>query len=159
MPMPTMPTIASPLSVLTLPLRLMPIGIHSQTLAAVLNRVLGESLASGELDFLEGRCVAIEIDDIGVRYRLGLADGRIRGFGAEVQPQAAIAGGLKELLLLAARREDADTLFFSRRLRMSGNTELGLHLKNFLDAFEPPRAWQPLFQGLGRLADLSARVS
>lgn len=159
MPMPTMPSIASPLSVLTMPLRLMPIGMHSQTLAAVLNRVLGESLASGELDFLAGRCVAIEIDDIGARYRLGLADRRIRGYGAKVQPQAAIAGGLKELLLLAARREDADTLFFSRRLRMSGNTELGLHLKNFLDAFEPPRAWQPLFEGLGRLADLSARVS
>ena len=158
MPLPTMPTIASPLSVLTLPLRLMPIGLHSHTLAAALNRVLGESIASGELDFLEGRCVAIEIDDIGVRYRLGLADGRIRGYGAKVQPQAAIAGGLKELLLLAARREDADTLFFARRLRMSGSTELGLHLKNYLDAFEPPKSWEPLFQGIGRLADLAARV-
>ena len=89
-----------------------------------------------------------------------VADGRIRGFGAQVQrADASIAGGFKEFLLLAARREDADTLFFARRLRMSGNTELGLYLKNFLDAFEPPRTWQPLFQGPGRLADLPARVS
>jgi O2-independent ubiquinone biosynthesis accessory factor UbiT len=153
-----LPPIPSPLSVLTLPLRLMPVRIHGHALAVALNRVLGESLASGDLDFLEGRCVAIEIDNIGVRYRLGLVYGRLRGLGAEVQPEATISGSLKELLLLAARREDADTLFFARRLRMSGDTELGLHLKNFLDAFEPPRAWQPLFQGLGRLADLSTRV-
>lgn len=157
--MPTLPPIPSPLSVLTLPLRLMPVRIHGQALAVALNRVLGECLAAGELDFLEGRCVAIEIDDIGVCYRVGLVDGRIRGLGAEATPQASISGGLRELLLLAARREDADTLFFARRLRMSGDTELGLHLKNFLDAYEPPRTWQPLFQRLGRLVDLSARVS
>lgn len=145
---------ASPLTALTLPLRLMPVAVHSQTLAAALNRVLKEAIDQGELAFLEGRCVAIEIEDIGTRYRLGLADGRLLGYGAERRPQAAIAGNLKEFLLLAARREDADTLFFARRLRISGNTELGLYLKNFLDAFEPPRVWQPLFQGLGRLADL-----
>ncbi|MGE5152570.1 MAG: ubiquinone anaerobic biosynthesis accessory factor UbiT [Bdellovibrio bacteriovorus] len=148
----------SPLTALTLPLRLMPVAAHSHALAVALNRVLREALAQGELDFLDGRCIAIEIEDIGLRYRLGLVDGRSRGLGAGAQPQATIAGGLKELLLLAARREDADTLFFARRLRMSGDTELGLHLKNFLDAFEPPNTWQPLFQGLGRLADLSARV-
>lgn len=145
---------ASPLTALTLPLRLLPVAAHSQALAVALNRVLKEAIEQGELAFLEGRCIAIEIEDIGASYRLGLTGGRLRGYGAEAHPRAAIAGNLKEFLLLAGRREDADTLFFARRLRMSGNTELGLYLKNFLDAFEPPRIWQPLFQGLGRLADL-----
>lgn len=149
----------SPLTALTLPLRLMPVAAHSQALAAALNRVLKEAIEQGELAFLQGRCVAIEIEDIGARYRLGLENGRIRGYGADAQPQATIAGGLKEFLLLAGRREDADTLFFARRLRMSGNTDLGLYLKNFLDAFEPHKIWQPLIQGLGRLADLAVRVS
>ena len=148
----------SSIAALSLPLRLLPLATHSQLLAVALNRVLAEAMAQGELDFLEGRCVAIEVEDLGVRYRLGLVDGRLRGYGVDRRPEATITGGLKELLLLAARREDADTLFFARRLRMGGNTELGLHLKNFLDAFEPPKSWQPLFEGIGRLADLAARV-
>lgn len=139
---------------LSLPLRLVPTGLHSRALARILNEVMKESLADGELDFLDGRRVAIEIDDLGVRYRLGLRDGRIRGFGKEAPADATIAGGVREFLLLAARREDADTLFFQRRLRMSGDTELGLYLKNFLDAFEPPARFAPLVKGLERLVDL-----
>ncbi|EXJ13393.1 sterol binding protein [Imhoffiella purpurea] len=139
---------------LAFPLRLVPGVMHSRALAGILNQVMKEALADGELDFLEGRRVAIEIDDIGVGYRLGLTEGRIRGYGKDTPPDASIAGGLHEFLLLAARREDADTLFFQRRLRMSGDTELGLYLKNFLDAFEPPEKYRPLIKGLEKMADL-----
>ena len=38
----------------------------------------------------------------------------------------------------ARREEDPDTLFFSRRLMMEGDTELGLVVKNTLDALELP---------------------
>ena len=41
-------------------------------------------------------------------------------------------------MLLARRLEDPDTLFFSRRLSMEGDTELGLLVKNTLDAIELP---------------------
>ena len=41
-------------------------------------------------------------------------------------------------MMLALRKEDPDTLFFSRRLCMEGNTELGLLVKNTLDAQELP---------------------
>lgn len=139
---------------LTLPLRLFPGTLHSQILASILNQVMREAIASGELDFLQGRQVSIEIEDLGVSYRLGLENGRIRGYRDLRPADAIIAGNLYEFLLLAARREDADTLFFQRRLRMSGDTELGLYLKNFLDAFEPPPRWRPLVALLERLADL-----
>ena len=149
--MPASPRFLYPL---TFPLRLMPSVLHSRALAGILNQVMKEALADGELDFLEGRRVAIEIDDIGVRYRLALTNGRICGYGQDTPADASIAGGLHEFLLLAARREDADTLFFQRRLRMSGDTELGLYLKNFLDAFEPPARWAPLTRALDRMANL-----
>lgn len=42
-------------------------------------------------------------------------------------------------VLLARRVEDPDTLFFARRLIMEGDTELGLVVKNALDAVE----WSP----------------
>ncbi|HLV27960.1 MAG TPA: SCP2 sterol-binding domain-containing protein, partial [Burkholderiaceae bacterium] len=37
---------------------------------------------------------------------------------------------------LIQRGEDPDTLFFSRRLVMEGDTELGLLVKNTLDALD-----------------------
>lgn len=139
---------------LSLPLRLVPSAVHSRALAVLLNQVMKEALTDGELDFLEGRRVGIEIDDMGIQYRLGVEGRRVQGFGNGSPPDAAVAGGLREFLLLAARREDADTLFFQRRLRMSGDTELGLYLKNFLDAFEPPARWAPLTRTLDRIVGL-----
>lgn len=142
---------------LTLPLRFMPAILHSQALALLLNNVMQEALAEGELEFLNGRRVGIDIEDLGLRYRLGLSGGRLRGYDDGLRPDAVIAGTLQEFLLLAARREDADTLFFQRRLKMSGDTELGLYLKNFLDAFEPPARWAPLTRALDRLAGFGGR--
>ena len=46
---------------------------------------------------------------------------------------------------LALRREDPDTLFFTRRLVMTGDTELGLVVKNALDAIDWPRLALPRF--------------
>ena len=50
-------------------------------------------------------------------------------------------------MLLAQRKQDPDTLFFSRRLSMQGDTELGLVVKNALDALElpvlDPSHWSP----------------
>ena len=62
-----------------------------------------------------------------------------------------IEGSAYDFLLLAIRREDPDTLFFNRRLRLGGNTELGLYLKNFLDALEPD---QSLIKHLERLTNI-----
>lgn len=59
--MSSLPKILTPL---TLPLRLMPSIVHSQALAVLLNRVMQEALAEGELDFLVGRRVGIDIEDL-----------------------------------------------------------------------------------------------
>ena len=146
-----MPALPPLLTTLASPLRLLPTLAHSQALALALNQVMKEAIAAGDLDFLTGRTVGIEIKDLGIRYRLGLKGRRIRGYGEGAPADATISGGLYEFLLLAARREDADTLFFQRRLRMAGDTELGLYLKNFLDAFEPPAQVESLIRGLDRL--------
>ncbi|HYQ72148.1 MAG TPA: SCP2 sterol-binding domain-containing protein, partial [Gammaproteobacteria bacterium] len=58
-------------------------------------------------------------------------------------PDLTISGTLHAFLLLAARREDADTLFFQRRLMLAGNTELGLEVKNFLDGMDVDALWLP----------------
>jgi predicted lipid carrier protein YhbT len=53
-------------------------------------------------------------------------------FGAA---DVTIRASLSDYLALALRRQDPDSLFFSRRLVIEGDTALGLILKNALDAF------------------------
>ena len=43
---------------------------------------------------------------------------------------------LMDLIRLALRLEDPDTLFFNRRLLIEGNTDIGLRVKNMLDGVE-----------------------
>ena len=58
-----------------------------------------------------------------------------------------ISANAQDFLLLAQRQEDPDTLFFNRRLSMEGDTELGLVVKNAIDALELPvldlQQWTP----------------
>ena len=48
----------------------------------------------------------------------------------------SFSAGVNDLILVAGRKEDADTLFFQRRLSIEGDTELGLEVKNLLDNIE-----------------------
>lgn len=58
-----------------------------------------------------------------------------------------------DLLMIAARKQDPDTLFFQRRLVIEGDTELGLHVKNLMDAIELEQMPKALRVMLLQLAD------
>jgi len=109
----------------------------SFVLAQVLNRVLLPRLPAHARQALTGHCVELRISDFGVRVRLKLG---LNGFApAGEQGEAAlriIAPSTSYLRLLRAE-EDPDRLFFERALVMEGDTELGLVLKNTLDAIGP----------------------
>jgi predicted lipid carrier protein YhbT len=149
--MPLAPTLPQ---ALVLPLALLPAGGYSAALALALNRVFASQLDQGELGFLEHRTLLIRVRDAGLRFGLTLSAQRLRAAGERSHPDVAIEGTAYDFLLLATRREDADTLFFNRRLRLSGDTELGLNLKNFLDAVEPEAPWASLIGLLDRLVPL-----
>ena len=123
---------------LSLPGRLVPLWLHSRVLAGTLNQVLAAQLADGELAMLDGRTLGIVIRDAGMQYRLTLEGGRLAA--AEGVPDVVLSGELHAFLLMLARREDPDTLFFHHRLAIEGDTALGLELKNFLDGLE----WETL---------------
>ncbi|MBD2821409.1 SCP2 sterol-binding domain-containing protein [Xenorhabdus sp. 42] len=57
----------------------------------------------------------------------------VRQYASE---DVSLSGDLNDFVLIAARREDPDTLFFQHRLHIEGNTELGLHVKNLMDSIE-----------------------
>jgi predicted lipid carrier protein YhbT len=126
------PNIPKPLS---LPLRLIPKRAHGIILSSILNRVFRNELQQGELDFLQGRVVRINVSDLGLGYHLTLKGGTIAEAGHS-QSDLTITGSVYDYLLLISGREDPDTLFFQRHLAMDGDTGLGVHLKNMLSAIE-----------------------
>lgn len=135
-------------SFLARPLTWLPPILHNQTLVFALNQALKKSLQNNELDFLEGRFLRIHVLDAGMIYSVSLKDGKFIAEDNKSLSDIQFEGTLYDFLLLVTRREDPDTLFFNRRLRLGGNTELGLELKNFLDALEPEQEFNFLFNGL-----------
>ena len=127
-------------------------------LAAAAGHALARPLAKGEFDFLEGRRIGIQVQDLGLAWTFGLREGRLQS--AEGDAEASVRGSLVDLLLLASRLEDADTLFFQRRLMLVGDTELGLEARNVLDRLdwsEVPLALRlPLHRAAVLLRDLRA---
>ncbi|BAN68343.1 conserved hypothetical protein [endosymbiont of unidentified scaly snail isolate Monju] len=131
--------------------------MHARGLALVVNRLFADALDAGELDFLEGKVLHVEVEDVGLHYRLVMRGGRFAAAAAEAPVDVGFRGELQTFLQLAARREDADTLFFQRRLRIEGDTATGLHLKNFPDAREGALLPPALQYSLERMTDLYGR--
>lgn len=113
-------------------LRWMPGAAQARLLETVFAQVLRAPLDQGALDLLEGRRIGIEVVDLGLRWVLSVRQRRLH-VAASGDAEASVRGDAVDLLLLASRREDADTLFFQRRLVVTGDVELGLTARNLLD--------------------------
>ncbi|HBQ0242316.1 TPA: SCP2 domain-containing protein [Klebsiella pneumoniae] len=133
-------------SLMSVPVKLAPFALKRQVLEQVLSWQFRQALAEGELEFLEGRWLSIHVRDIGLLWYTSVVDGRL------VVSQQADADA-SDLLMIAARKQDPDTLFFQRRLVIEGDTELGLYVKNLMDAIELEQMPKALRVMLLQLAD------
>lgn len=102
-----------------------------------LNVALARHLHPDTLRMLEGRALRIHVADAGLCFDYTW---RGRAFRAarhgNTEPDLTIRANAWDFHQMIQRREDPDTLFFSRRLVMEGDTELGLMVKNTLDAID-----------------------
>ena len=134
----------------------------SLLLATALNFVLAPRLAPDVLQILRGRRFRIHVRDAQSKFDF-LWDGRrfVAGRWDAGQIDMTLGASAFDFLLLAQRQQDPDTLFFERRLTMEGDTELGLVVKNTLDALELPmldlQRWLPEAVR-ARLAALAQRL-
>lgn len=124
-------------SFVAMPLAAVPSPLKSAALGTILNRLFADALIRGELDFLEGRVVNVIVPDAGVRFSICSVSGLLQVGDAGPEPDLEFRGSAHAFLDLASGAEDSDTLFFRRRIMTSGDTELGLYLKNFLEGLEP----------------------
>jgi predicted lipid carrier protein YhbT len=113
---------------------------HALVLVTGLNAVVKMNLLPDDsLELLEGRTFLIEVLDTGGRACFTFRNGLFRPvFSVPDEPDLAFRANLSAFMQLVARQEDPDTLFFNRELSIEGDTELGLVVKNMLDAMEWP---------------------
>ena len=138
-----------------LPLRLVPHQALARVFEYAAVQVLSDALARGELLALQGRVLGIDVLDLDLRFAVRVDGARLRitpSTAADAEPEARVRGTLTDLLLLASRLDDADTLFFQRRLGLTGDTELGLTARNLLDQLDWAQVPLPLRIALNRLA-------
>ncbi|MDF7667728.1 SCP2 sterol-binding domain-containing protein [Orbaceae bacterium ESL0727] len=113
----------------------MPFTAKKQIIEQLLKLQFKQSLAEGELDFLHERWLKIEVTDLQLVWFVSLINNKLIVSRAE-RPDVSFIGNANDLIMIATRRQDPDTLFFQRRLIVEGDTELGLYIKNLMDSIE-----------------------
>lgn len=103
-----------------------------------LNLALARQLPTDVGAALEGKRLRIAVRDAGIAFDFSWQAGSFTARPRQQQPDLTIAASAADFIALARREQDPDTLFFSRRLVMEGDTELGLMVKNTIDALELP---------------------
>jgi len=118
-------------------LQRLPMQPPALALAAAMNRLLLDKLPADSRAALSHRTVQISVTDLGLELRLQLVE---RGFVVAPSGDTValrIAAAAPAYWRLLRGQDDADRLFFERALVMEGDTEMGLVLKNTLDAIGP----------------------
>ncbi|MBP3092848.1 ubiquinone anaerobic biosynthesis accessory factor UbiT [Klebsiella pneumoniae] len=139
-------------SLMSVPVKPAPFALKRQVLEQVLSWQFRQALAEGELEFLEGRWLSIHVRDIGLLWYTSVVDGRLV-VSQQADADVSFSADASDLLMIAARKQDPDTLFFQRRLVIEGDTELGLYVKNLMDAIELEQMPKALRVMLLQLAD------
>lgn len=151
----TDPFLSAARRILGVPGRLVPYALQRPVLSLILNEALRTPLRRGEFDFLDGACIRIQVTDLHFDWLMRIAGGRVVPLDRRTSEEdVRIRAGSLDYALLATRLADPDTLFFQRRLRIEGDTERGLGIKNVMDSMD----WDDLPPPLRRLLRIAATV-
>jgi O2-independent ubiquinone biosynthesis accessory factor UbiT len=101
-------------------------------LATALNLARPKLWPEEDFAWMAGKTVRFTVTDLEVGVSI-THDGE-RFAHSSAAPDVTFGASVDDYLILARRQEDPDTLFFQRRLLIEGDTEVGLALKNLMDA-------------------------
>lgn len=137
-----------------MPGRIIPYSAQKPVLSFALNEAFREPLRYGELEFLEGSRVRIRVTDLCLDWLIFVESERFSPIDRRQAEDVCISGESLDFALLAIRQADPDSLFFQRRIRVEGDTELGLGVKNTMDSMD----WDDLPLPLRRFLRALSRV-
>ncbi len=103
-----------------------------------LNVALAKKLSPDVTDMLAGKKLRLRVLDAQWVFDFEWKNPRFVATTHTGTADLTISASAHDFVQLARRQEDPDTLFFNRRLAMEGDTELGLLVKNTIDAIELP---------------------
>ncbi|WP_246028844.1 ubiquinone anaerobic biosynthesis accessory factor UbiT [Litorilituus sediminis] len=117
---------------------LLPFSAQKSALIPALSSVFREALEDGDFEFLQDKWLKISVTDLGLNWWLSYDHDRLimASPDAAIQEDVSFSANGDDLILIAGRKQDPDTLFFQRRLKIEGDTELGLEVKNLIDAID-----------------------
>ncbi len=119
-----------------------PFGFNKKLISLVLNYAFAEQVADGDFKFLQGNNLLIEIIDaecfVGISYQ---PDQLVCDYFDSVptQSNATLSINTFDAIQLIEQSVDPDTLFFQRKLKISGDTELAHQAKNTIDTLDQNR--------------------
>lgn len=140
-------------ALLRVPAKLTPFTVQKKMMLEGLTLVFKEALEDGDFEFLDGRWLKVEVRDLELHWYISYQDDKLVVAEHIEQEDVSFSGECNDLVLIAARKEDPDTLFFQRRLRIEGDTELGLEVKNLMDSIDLDSLPSPLKFLLQQSAD------
>ncbi len=122
------------LRVARLPLSILPLWVEAIGAGVFISRVTEKHPRfKARLSGLEGKIFLFEAVDINKSFYLHIKDCDIKVVPHATRlPDVTMRGELKVLADLFTGKEDPDTVFFSRKLEISGDTSAAIHLKNLL---------------------------
>ena len=123
-------------------LRLLPFATQKSLLLPALSSVFQEALIDRDFEFLQGKWLKIDISDLELKWWLSFDQNKLimasetELLEDNITEDVSFSATGDDLILIAGRKQDPDTLFFQRRLKIEGDTELGLEVKNLIDAID-----------------------
>lgn len=125
----------SPLKLPALPFAKLPVLPVSAAFVALFNVAAWRGLKDLDWATLRGKRFCVHVRDLGLKTYFSVGATGLRPQLAD-HADVTFTATAQDFLRLALRLEDPDTLFFNRRLLIEGNTDIGLTVKNMLDAVE-----------------------
>ena len=118
----------------------MPLKLNAMVVEKVLNTAFAEQISDGDFEFLQDRALQVEIIDAKLFIGLSFQQNRITCFyfnRVACTSDVMLSIDTLNAINLIQQEVDPDTLFFQRKLRINGDTELAHHVKNTIDTLDP----------------------
>lgn len=121
---------------LKLPLRLIPLWIEAIGMGAVMGAIVdGNKRFKERLREIDDKIFLFEAVDLNKKIYLRIKDGDIKIIPHFAKgPDVVMTGETRVFFGLLLGKEDPDTVFFSRKLQISGDTAAAIRFKNILNS-------------------------
>ena len=135
-------TVGNSAKLLSIAHRIMPSKMENYFVLHQVKRLSQPFMDEGEIDFLDGKVAEVEIRDIAAKWYFTKIGQQLimldleKAKAISPEPDVVFSASVDALVLMASQKVDPDTLFFNRKLRITGDTELGLEIKNLFDQFD-----------------------